>query len=90
METLRKYLFVLLLALPAIVFADELVNINTANKETLMSIKGIGEARAEAIIKYREQNGPFRSVEQLREVEGIGNAVIEAGRSVLTVSENKR
>ena len=45
------------------------VNINTAGKEQLMQLTGIGETRAEAILSYREQQGPFRTVEDLMKVE---------------------
>lgn len=48
------------------------VNINTADAETLMTLPGIGETRAADIIAYRQANGPFRMVEQLTDVPGIG------------------
>lgn len=51
------------------------VNINTAGKEELMTLTGIGEARAQAIIKYRETKGRFGSKEQLKEVEGIKDGI---------------
>ena len=53
MENLRRCIFAVLLTLPLLVFAGESININTADKEVLMSIKGIGEKRAEAIIACR-------------------------------------
>lgn len=48
-----------------------LININTADAETLCTLPGIGETRANAIIAYREQNGPFSSVEDIMQVSGI-------------------
>ena len=51
------------------------VNINTASKEELMALPGIGETRASAILAYRQKNGPFSSIEELKEVEGIKEAV---------------
>ncbi|MEY8339535.1 helix-hairpin-helix domain-containing protein [Lachnospiraceae bacterium 62-35] len=48
-----------------------LVNLNTATKEQLMSLKGIGEARAEDIIHYREEQGPFHTIEDIKKVPGI-------------------
>ena len=51
------------------------VNINTASKEELMTLPGIGETRASAILAYRQKNGPFSSIEELKEVEGIKEAV---------------
>lgn len=47
------------------------VNLNTAGKEELMTLSGIGESRADAIIAYREANGPFGSVEEIMNIEGI-------------------
>jgi competence protein ComEA len=54
--------------------ADEgsgLVNINTATVTELTGVSGIGESRAQAIIDYREKNGAFRSIEDIKKVEGI-------------------
>lgn len=53
------------------------ININTASKEELMKIDGIGEKMAERIIKYREKNGPFKNIEELQEVSGIGTNKFE-------------
>ena len=85
MENLRRCIFAVLLTLPLLVFAGESININTADKELLMSIKGIGEKRAEAIIAYREQNGPFKSVDQLAEIDGLGQVFIDSNRELLVV-----
>ena len=89
MDILRKLLFAVILAVPAIVIAAQSVNINTADKETLMSIKGVGEKRAEAIIAWREQYGPFKTVEQLSEVQGVGKAIVDDNRESLTVGDGK-
>ncbi len=51
--------------------ADSRVDINQAGREELMTLPGIGEVRAEAILQYREENGPFSSVEELMNVPGI-------------------
>ncbi len=53
---------------------DTLVNINTATKETLMTLPGIGESRAESIIAYREEYGVFRTIEDIMKVSGIKDA----------------
>lgn len=51
-----------------------LVNINTADRETLMTLPGIGEAKADAILSYRETNGTFSSIEEIKNVPGIKDA----------------
>lgn len=51
------------------------VNINTATKEELMTLPGIGESKAEAIIKYRENNGAFQSIEDITNISGIKEGV---------------
>ena len=61
------------------------VNINTAGKEQLMQLTGIGETRAEAILSYREQQGPFRTVEDLMKVEGIKEKTWEKIKEDITV-----
>ncbi|PHS76058.1 MAG: hypothetical protein COB19_01765 [Porticoccus sp.] len=63
-----------------------MVNINTATADELASLlKGIGEKRAVAIVAYREENGPFTTVEQLQSVKGVGEKVLEQNRANLSV-----
>lgn len=62
------------------------VNINTATKEELTSLKGIGEKRAQDIIDYRTKNGPFKSVDDLEKVPGIGPGTMKQIRSELTTT----
>ena len=54
--------------------SDGLVSINTATKEELMTLSGVGESKAEAIISYREENGLFEKLEDIMNVSGIGQA----------------
>lgn len=62
------------------------VNINTASADELSSmLKGIGEKRAAAIVAYREDNGPFKTVEQLQSVKGVGEKVLEQNLGNLSV-----
>jgi competence protein ComEA len=62
-----------------------LVNVNVASAEELETLPGIGEVLAATIIEYREQNGPFASVDQLIEVSGIGEVTLEEIRELVTV-----
>ncbi len=50
------------------------ININTATKEQLQALSGIGEATAESIITYRKENGKFQNIEDIKNVSGIGNS----------------
>jgi competence protein ComEA len=62
------------------------VNINTADAETLiLELKGIGQKRAQAIIAFREQNGPFKSIDDLAKVKGISKKIVEQNRDKITV-----
>ncbi|MFK8043822.1 ComEA family DNA-binding protein [Congregibacter sp.] len=64
----------------------ESVNINSASAIELSSqLNGIGGSKAEAIVRYREQFGPFESVEELSEVTGIGAATVERNRKLIRI-----
>src|SRR5262245_39625994 len=62
------------------------VNINTATNEELNSLKGIGEKRTQDIIDYRTKNGPFKSVDDLEKVPGIGPGTMKQIRSELNTT----
>ena len=64
---------------------DTLVNLNTADQAKLETLPGIGPVRAQAIIGYRDQNGPFPSVEEITTVHGIGPGILENLRHLATV-----
>ena len=83
---LRALSLALLLAPPAWAFVD----LNTATQSELESLKGIGPAKAQAIIAYRQQHGPFQRVEDLEKVKGIGKATVEKLRDQVTVSPPPR
>lgn len=61
------------------------VNINTAGKEELMSLRGIGEAKAESILKYRESHGKFGSIEELMQIDGIKEGVFNKIKENITI-----
>lgn len=63
----------------------KLININTANQEELESLPGIGEVKARAIINYRTQNGYFLNLEELMNVEGIGQKTFDQLKDLITI-----
>jgi len=65
--------------------AHERIDINDADIKTLSLLKGIGMKKAEAIIKYRNKNGKFVSVEDLLNVNGIGEKVLALNKEKLTI-----
>ena len=87
MKILRRFAVAMLLCLPAALFAGQAVDINKADKGTLMSLSGIGEVFAERIIEYREQNDGFKSIQELTNIRGIGTALVERNREQLTIGD---
>jgi competence protein ComEA len=90
MSTIRQILVALVLALafagPA--FAAGAVDINHADAKALAEgLEGVGLSKAEAIVAYREQHGPFRSVEQLDKVKGIGKKTVERNRDNIVLGD---
>jgi len=63
----------------------ETVQLNQATAEQLQSLPGIGPALAERIVAYRKENGPFKSLDQLTEVRGIGQSKFDAFKDRLTL-----
>lgn len=61
------------------------ININTASSSELQNLSGIGPSKADSIIDYRNKNGPFRSVDELIEVSGIGEKTLEKIRDEIVV-----
>lgn len=74
-------------ATPATAAPTPVVNLNTADAATLArDLVGIGPAKAKAIVDYRTKNGPFRSVDDLALVKGIGQRIIDLNRPRLRVT----
>lgn len=61
------------------------ISINSATKEELMSLPSIGEAKANAIIEYRQKNGLFKKIEDIKNVKGIGNALYEKIKDYINI-----
>jgi competence protein ComEA len=82
---MKKLLLIIvtLLALAGTAFAA--VNINTATQAELESLQGIGPAKAKAIVDHRKKNGPFKSADDLQNVNGIGPTTMKRLRKDITV-----
>ena len=81
MKLIKMIMLTLSLVYAGLVLAGQ-VNINTADAETLsMELKGIGEKKAQAIVDYRKQNGPFKNVDDLAQVKGISTRTIDNNRA---------
>jgi competence protein ComEA len=65
--------------------ATAAVNLNTATKDELVALPGIGPAKAQAILDHRMTHGPFKSVDELKDVKGIGSGRFEKLKPELTV-----
>jgi len=61
------------------------ININTADEKDLDTLEGVGPATAKAIIQYREQKGPFNTIEDIKKVSGIGEAKFNNMKDKITV-----
>jgi len=72
-----------LMALSSLAFAA--VDLNSATAQDLQALKGVGPAKAKAIIEYRDKNGPFKSVDELDKVKGFSAKTVEKLRSELTI-----
>lgn len=87
MKTIRILVTLLTLTLSAFVYAGP-VNINTADAQTLSkNIKGIGLKKAQAIVAYREKNGSFKKIEDLKKVKGIGDKLLEKNSGSIIVKK---
>ncbi|MFT2099489.1 ComEA family DNA-binding protein [Marinomonas sp. 2405UD66-6] len=88
---ISRSLLVFSLALtPFSLFAATPLDINTATAAQLAAVmSGVGEKKAEAIVAYREANGDFSSIEELSNVKGIGNALLERNKALLQIGNEK-
>ena len=83
---IKNILIALILALgvTGMAFADEPIDVNTATVEQLAeALNGVGPSKAQAIVEYREANGPFEHIDELVNVRGIGIATVDKNRDMI-------
>lgn len=85
MKVISRFRAALALAVSMAVAAA--VDINTADAKTLETLTGIGPAKAQAIIDYRTKVGGFKTIEELKKVEGIGDKTFEAIKNEITIGK---
>ena len=86
---IRVFVLSALFGLPIAAWSGP-VDINTADAKTLAAeLRGVGESTAEAIIAYRTANGPFKTVDDLVKVRGIGSKILEQNRANMRVTSEK-
>ncbi len=86
MKKFTKLLLALSLLFSSHLALAEVVNINTADVQSLAAnIVGVGKKKAQAIVAFREQHGPFKSVDEMTQVKGIGLKLVDRNRENLSV-----
>jgi competence protein ComEA len=83
---MKKVILALVVFLSLSLNAIAGVNINTATQAELESLDGIGPTKAQSIINYRKHHGGFKSVDDLKQVDGIGNATLENLRKNISIT----
>jgi competence protein ComEA len=91
MKTRSKKIAAILVCMLAVFYMTPVlgqgkININTASKEQLMTMKGVGEAIAQRIIEYRETT-PFQTIEDIVKVKGIGTKIFESNKHLISVTD---
>jgi len=85
MKQIKSFLFIVLFSFSNLLYAAQ-VNINSADADTLSDeLSGIGQSKAEAIVAYRDLHGPYKQIEDLTNVKGIGLSTIEKNKSKLVL-----
>lgn len=85
-ESVAQSLETLQESAPAQQNQEEKINLNTATEAELQTISGIGAKKAQEIIRFRDEQGPFKTVEKLKNVPGIGEKTVERLKDMLTVT----
>ena len=84
---MKKFYLTMILLLFLATSAFAKVNINTADVEELTTLPGIGPAKAEAIVQYRNDKGQFKKIEDLTGVKGIGDKIVDKIKPEVTIEK---
>ena len=91
---MKKVLVVLLMvcfmavtAAPVIAAGSDTININTASVDELTQLQKVGPKTAENIVAYRDANGPFKAVDDLKNVKGVGDKILELNKDRISVGK---
>lgn len=85
---MKRFILGLVLAVASGIALAGPVNINAADAKTLAKeLDGVGEAKAAAIVKYRTEKGPFTAPEQIKKVDGIGDAIFNANKANIKIKD---
>jgi competence protein ComEA len=87
---MKKLLLSLFMSLAFSGITYAAVDLNTATKAELEAVKGVGSAKADAILEYRKQHGSFKSVDDLNAVTGFGDKTVEKMRGEFTVGKSAK
>ena len=81
------FCFVAMMTAPALAADGGKVNINTASVEELTQLDKVGSKTAERIVAYRNANGPFKTVDDLKNVKGVGDKILELNKGRISVDK---
>lgn len=78
----------LVAAAPVVTAADGKIDINSASAEELTQLNKVGPKIAERIVSYRNANGPFKTIDDLRNVKGVGDKILELNRDRISIGQS--
>ena len=79
--------FMAVMAAPVVAAGNDTININTASIDELTQLQKVGPKTAENIVAYRDANGPFKTVDDLKNVKGVGDKILELNKDRMTVGK---
>ena len=79
--------FMAVMTAPAVAAGSDTININTASVDELTQLQKVGPKTAENIVAYRDANGPFKTVDDLKNVKGVGDKILELNKDRISVGK---